>query len=236
MRERYNQLTRRNNACVETRSSRLAEDGRLGWKQCRLHLSDLRQSLYREPTHSSWRAELPRLRSIHSSTHWQSQKRRRDSQHRVVIDGDHRRIQVAASTRFVLSKSPYCTVSNRIMTSSSANLPPHESNTILARLLEDRHVGVRKFALQSISAENENSIRAKIQKVEAQDPVSFVRDHARLKRRELENKSSLPVMKVDPFKKPDRHPRRRHAAKRRFKNFDQLPLISENLRTCNTAD
>jgi len=122
------------------------------------------------------------------------------------------------------------------MTSSSANLPPHESNTILARLLEDRHVGVRKFALQSISAENENSIRAKIQKVEAQDPVSFVRDHARLKRRELENKSSLPVMKVDPFKKPDRHPRRRHAAKRRFKNFDQLPLISENLRTCNTAD
>jgi hypothetical protein len=75
-------------------------------------------------------------------------------------------------------------------------------NTILARLLEDPNVGVRKFAIQSISEKSGPDIRAKLQLMEAQDPVSFVRDQARLKRRELEKKPSLHPMRFNPFTKP----------------------------------
>ena len=83
---------------------------------------------------------------------------------------------------------------------SATNLAAKDSNTLLAEILEDQDAGVRKFAVQSISAENNPSIHAKLQMIETQDPVSLMRDHARLKRRELENKPSIPPMKGNPFK------------------------------------
>lgn len=86
---------------------------------------------------------------------------------------------------------------------SAVNLAAKDSNIILSELLDDKDVGVRKFAVQAISAENDASIHAKLQIIGAQDPVSLMRDHARLKRRELENKPSIPPMKVNPFTRPD---------------------------------
>ncbi len=86
---------------------------------------------------------------------------------------------------------------------STLNLATKDSNTILAELLDDKDFGVRKFAIQSISADNDPSIHAKLQTMEAQDPVSLMRDHARLKRREIEGKPLITQMKSNPFKKVD---------------------------------
>lgn len=86
---------------------------------------------------------------------------------------------------------------------SATNLAANASNTILAEILDDKDVGVRKFAIQSVSTENDPSIHAKLRMMEAQDPVSIMRDHARHKRRELENKKSIPPVRGNPFKKID---------------------------------
>jgi hypothetical protein len=86
---------------------------------------------------------------------------------------------------------------------SAANLAAKDSNIILSKLLDDQDVGVRKFAVQSISAKNNPSIHAKRQIIETQDPVSSMRVHARLKRRELEGKPAIrppiPPTKGKPF-------------------------------------
>lgn len=86
---------------------------------------------------------------------------------------------------------------------SATNLAAKDSNAILSEILEDKDVGVRKFGIQSISHENDPSIHAKLQLMETQDPVSLIQDHARMKRRELENKPAIPPMKGNPFKKVD---------------------------------
>lgn len=86
---------------------------------------------------------------------------------------------------------------------SATNLAVNDSNTILAEILDDKDVGVRKFAVQSVSSKNDLSIHAKLKMMEAQDPVSLMRDHARLRRRELENKKTIPPVRVNPFEKVD---------------------------------
>ena len=87
---------------------------------------------------------------------------------------------------------------------SAANLTAKDSDIVLAEVLDDKDIGVRKFAVQSISVKNDPRILAKLQSIEAQDPVSLMRDHARLKRRELENKPTpIPPVKVNPFMKLD---------------------------------
>ncbi len=71
---------------------------------------------------------------------------------------------------------------------SAANLAVSYSNVILAKLLGDKDIGVRKFAVQSITVASDPAIHTKLQSIEAQDPVSQIRDQARLKRKELESK------------------------------------------------
>lgn len=85
---------------------------------------------------------------------------------------------------------------------SAVNLAVTDSNVILAKVLEDQDIGVRKFAVASISTENDPSIHTRLQTIESQDPSSLIREHARLKRRELENRPSTPPSKINPLMRP----------------------------------
>jgi HEAT repeat protein len=96
---------------------------------------------------------------------------------------------VAAIRKVVADPRPEVRVA---VAASAANLHSVQSDRILSALLNDPDVGVRKFAIQSISEKNKAGIRSKLQAIETQDPVSQIREHARQKRRELTKRTGTP--------------------------------------------
>jgi HEAT repeat protein len=58
----------------------------------------------------------------------------------------------------------------RVSAAASAPLlPPHVSDEVLSRLLGDSHVGVRKFAIKSISGRNSEAIKRRVRDMSATD-------------------------------------------------------------------
>jgi HEAT repeat protein len=58
---------------------------------------------------------------------------------------------------------------------NAGNLPPKVSDSLLQQLLEDQHVGVRKFAIKSVSAQNSASIHAKVSEIASRDDNPVIR-------------------------------------------------------------
>jgi HEAT repeat protein len=68
---------------------------------------------------------------------------------------------------------------------SVSNLKPNDANDILLKLLTDPELGVRKFAVQSVSGTHNRAVHAKLRDLETQDPAPWIREIAKSKLREL---------------------------------------------------
>lgn len=68
---------------------------------------------------------------------------------------------------------------------SVGNLRPSDANDILVQLLDDTNLGVRKFAVQSVSETHDASVHAKLRDLGIQDPASPIRAIAQDRLREL---------------------------------------------------
>jgi len=71
------------------------------------------------------------------------------------------------------------------LAASLPNLNPEDANGILSILLDDSALGVRKFAIQSVSKVHNPAVRLKLQTLETTDPEPAIRDFAKSKLREL---------------------------------------------------
>jgi HEAT repeat protein len=68
---------------------------------------------------------------------------------------------------------------------SVGNLSPSLANGILLRLLADADLGVRKFAVQSVSEAHDAGVHAKLRDLENRDPAPPIREIAKDRLREL---------------------------------------------------
>lgn len=68
---------------------------------------------------------------------------------------------------------------------SISNLRASDANNILVQLLEDPDIGVRKFAIRSVSETHNASVHAKLRDLGIQDPVPLMRAIAQDRMREL---------------------------------------------------
>lgn len=99
----------------------------------------------------------------------------------VLIDSDKAREAILAA-----SASPRVEV--RVAVASSAGaLPPRFSDEVLARLLADSQIGVRKFAIKSISSQNDDALKRRITDIAASDPEAGLRRLAHEKAEGISN-------------------------------------------------
>lgn len=82
------------------------------------------------------------------------------------------------------SKSDRPEVRVAVAASASA-LPPSVSDEVLAALIDDSNVGVRKFAIQSVSDNNSGMVRQKLTEVAMTEPHAPLRQSAELQARAL---------------------------------------------------
>jgi HEAT repeat protein len=68
---------------------------------------------------------------------------------------------------------------------SAMNLRPNDANNILLRLLADPDLGVRKFAVQSVSRLHDANVLNKLRELETRDPADSIRDAAKGRLQEL---------------------------------------------------
>ena len=74
----------------------------------------------------------------------------------------------------------------RVAVAASASiLKPNDANDILLKLLTDAELGVRKFAVQSVSGTHNAGVHAKLRELATRDPAPLIRDIAKSKLREL---------------------------------------------------
>jgi HEAT repeat protein len=74
----------------------------------------------------------------------------------------------------------------RVATAAEAGaLPPNISDEVLSRLLDDSHIGVRKFAIKSTSDRNSKAIRRRIREIATADADSGLRQIAEEKARSI---------------------------------------------------
>jgi HEAT repeat protein len=72
----------------------------------------------------------------------------------------------------------------RVAAAASAGaLPPKVSDEVLSRLLGDSQIGVRKFAIKSVSDRNGESIRRRIREMATTEPDTGLRQNAEAKAR-----------------------------------------------------
>ena len=64
-------------------------------------------------------------------------------------------------------------------------LKPSDANQLLVILLGDPELGVRKFAVQSVSKAHNNAVHAKVLDIQTRDPAPAIRDVAKFKLQEL---------------------------------------------------
>ena len=72
------------------------------------------------------------------------------------------------------------------LAASMRNLDAQVASNILAVLLDDPTLGVRKFAVHSVSRVHDPGVRHKLQTLETEDPEPAIRDLAKSKLRELQ--------------------------------------------------
>jgi HEAT repeat protein len=68
---------------------------------------------------------------------------------------------------------------------SVGNVEPPDASNILLRLLTDRELGVRKFAVEAVSAAHDTAVHSKLREIEMQDPARPIRDVAKDRLRQL---------------------------------------------------
>jgi HEAT repeat protein len=68
---------------------------------------------------------------------------------------------------------------------SARNMKPDDASSILMRLLGDEELGVRKFAIRSVSGTHSAAVHARLRELETQDPASRIRSLAKSKLQEL---------------------------------------------------
>jgi hypothetical protein len=68
---------------------------------------------------------------------------------------------------------------------SVSNLKPGDANGILLRLLGDTELGVRKFAILSVSGNHDAAVHTMLRDIQARDPADAIRSIAKDKVREL---------------------------------------------------
>jgi HEAT repeat protein len=68
---------------------------------------------------------------------------------------------------------------------SVSNLRPSDANDILLNLLADTDLGVRKFAVQTVSGTHDAAVHAKLRDIETRDSAPSIRDVAKERLREL---------------------------------------------------
>jgi HEAT repeat protein len=71
------------------------------------------------------------------------------------------------------------------LATSARNLKPQDANSILLKLLTDKELGVRKFAIKSVSEANDAAIQARLREIKVKDPVPEIRDIAKDKLQKL---------------------------------------------------
>ncbi len=71
------------------------------------------------------------------------------------------------------------------LAASTSNLKPSDANEILLKLLADKDLGVRKFAVQAVSGAHNTAVHQKLKDIEIRDPAPPIRDIAKDKLREL---------------------------------------------------
>ena len=75
------------------------------------------------------------------------------------------------------------------LASSIRNLKPKDANAILLRLLDDGDVGVRKFAVLSVSKAHDPAVQRKLKDVGIGDSAPPIRDMAKDRLRELKRRN-----------------------------------------------
>jgi HEAT repeat protein len=71
------------------------------------------------------------------------------------------------------------------LAASVANMQPAEAEQVLDRLLDDRALGVRKFAIHAVSPVHGRAIQAKLEALQAEDEDPAIRANASSKLRAL---------------------------------------------------
>jgi HEAT repeat protein len=71
------------------------------------------------------------------------------------------------------------------LAASTKNMDPRDANSILMTLLTDAEVGVRKFAVGSVSRSHDPAVLTKLKDLQIRDPVPRIRDFAEDKLRAL---------------------------------------------------
>jgi HEAT repeat protein len=66
-----------------------------------------------------------------------------------------------------------------------SNLKPSDANNILLNLFADADLGVRKFAVQSVSGTHDAAVHAKLRDIQMRDPAPPIRNVAKFKLQEL---------------------------------------------------
>lgn len=62
---------------------------------------------------------------------------------------------------------------------AAKNLAPAEANSLLLQALNDSDLGVRKFAVQSVSPTHSEPVQARLRELESADPAPAIRDAAK---------------------------------------------------------
>jgi hypothetical protein len=71
------------------------------------------------------------------------------------------------------------------LAASSRILPPRVSDEMLTSLLDDTDVGVRKFAIKSVTSENAARVQNKVKRLAQQETIPTLRDLSQEKLEEL---------------------------------------------------
>lgn len=71
------------------------------------------------------------------------------------------------------------------LAASVRSLKPEAANSILLQLLDDADLGVRKFAVQSVSSDHNTAVQKKLKDIELRDPAPPIRKIAKDRAQEL---------------------------------------------------
>jgi HEAT repeat protein len=71
------------------------------------------------------------------------------------------------------------------LAASLKNIAASDTNAMLLSLLDDRDLGVRKFAIKSVSAGHDAAVHRKVRELQDRDPVPAIREGAASRLRQL---------------------------------------------------
>jgi HEAT repeat protein len=71
------------------------------------------------------------------------------------------------------------------LAASLQSIAAADTNALLLSLLDDRDLGVRKFAIKSVSASHDPAVHRKVRELQERDPVPAIREGAASRLRQL---------------------------------------------------